>query len=58
MVDDEGIFAVVSLGRFPGLNGLRMTFQIMMDKAITVRTDKLGAIFGLVDDTAMQATAC
>ena len=34
-------------------NGLRATSQIMIDKAMTVRTDKLGAAFGQVGDTAM-----
>ena len=34
-------------------NGLRTTSQIMIDKAMTVRTDKLGASFGHVGDTAM-----
>ena len=34
-------------------NGLRATSQIMIDKTMTVRTDKLGATFGQVGDTAM-----
>ncbi|KEJ93885.1 type II toxin-antitoxin system PemK/MazF family toxin [Sulfitobacter sp. KE34] len=34
-------------------NGLRMRSQIMIDKAVTVRTDKLGKAFGQLDDTAM-----
>lgn len=34
-------------------NGLRTTSQIMIDKAMTVRTDKLGTTFGQLDDTAM-----
>jgi mRNA interferase MazF len=34
-------------------NGLRTTSQIMIDKAMTVRTDKLGATFGQVGDTTM-----
>lgn len=34
-------------------NGLRATSQIMIDKAMTVRTDKLGKTFGRLDDTAM-----
>ncbi|WP_306751612.1 type II toxin-antitoxin system PemK/MazF family toxin [Paracoccus actinidiae] len=34
-------------------NGLRATSQIMIDKAMTVRTDKLGTTFGQLDDTAM-----
>lgn len=34
-------------------NGLRATSQIMIDKAMTVRTDKLGGAFGQINDTAM-----
>lgn len=34
-------------------NGLRATSQIMIDKAMTVRTDKLGGAFGQLDDIAM-----
>ncbi|MEI4234197.1 type II toxin-antitoxin system PemK/MazF family toxin [Roseovarius sp. D22-M7] len=34
-------------------NGLRARSQIMIDKAMTVRTDKLGGAFGQIDDTAM-----
>jgi mRNA interferase MazF len=34
-------------------NGLRATSQIMVDKTMTVRTDKLGRAFGQIDDTAM-----
>ena len=34
-------------------NGLRATSQIMIDKAMTVRTDKLGKTSGRLDDTAM-----
>jgi mRNA interferase MazF len=36
----------------PG-NGLRTTSQIMIDKAMTVQTDKLGGAFGQLDDTAV-----
>ena len=34
-------------------NGLRATSQIMIDKAMTVRTDKLREAFGQLDDTVM-----
>ncbi|MBV50073.1 MAG: growth inhibitor PemK [Roseobacter sp.] len=34
-------------------NGLRSTSQIMIDKAMTVRTDKLRGAFGQLDDTVM-----
>ena len=34
-------------------NGLRKTSQIMIDKAITVRRDKLGGPFGRLDDMSM-----
>ncbi len=34
-------------------NGLRATSQIMIDKAMTVRTEKLGGALGHLDDTAM-----
>lgn len=34
-------------------NGLHRTSQIMIDKAMTIRTDKLGEAFGQLDDTAM-----
>lgn len=34
-------------------NGLRKTSQIMIDKPMTVRADKIGAAFGRLDDTAM-----
>lgn len=37
-------------------NGLRMTSQIMIDKAMTIRTDRLGATFGQIDDTVMLET--
>jgi mRNA interferase MazF len=34
-------------------NGLRASSQIMIDKTMTVRTDKLGKTFGQLDDTSM-----
>ena len=34
-------------------NGLRMTSQIMIDKVMTVRRDKLGEAFGQLDDARM-----
>lgn len=34
-------------------NGLRTTSQVMIDKAMTVRMDRLGEAFGQLDDTAM-----
>lgn len=34
-------------------NGLRLASQVMIDKAMTLRTDKLGPSFGRLDDTAM-----
>ena len=34
-------------------NGLRVPSQVMIDKAMTVRTDKLGAAFGQLDDARM-----
>ncbi len=34
-------------------NGLQITSQIMIDKTMTVRTDKLGAPFGQLDDINM-----
>ena len=36
-------------------NGLRKPSQIMVDKAITVKRDKLGEVFGRIDDSAMVA---
>jgi len=36
-------------------NGLRKSSQVMLDKAMTVRRDKLGAPFGRLDDDAMVA---
>ena len=38
-------------------NYLRTTSQIMVDKAMTVRRDKLGAAFGSVGDETMLAVA-
>jgi mRNA interferase MazF len=34
-------------------NGLRNTCQIMLDKPIAVKTDKVGPTFGRLDNTAM-----
>lgn len=34
-------------------NGLRAISQIMIDKVMTVRTDKIGRAFGQLDDTTM-----
>lgn len=34
-------------------NGLRKSSQIMIDKPMTVRIDKIGAAFGRLDDAAM-----
>lgn len=34
-------------------NGLRQLSQIMVDKAMTVKRDKLGEVFGRVDDDTM-----
>ena len=36
-------------------NGLRKASQIMVDKAMTVRQDKLGAPFGVASDDLMVA---
>ncbi len=36
-------------------NGLRKPSQIMVDKIMTVRRDKLGASFGRLDDETMVA---
>ena len=36
-------------------NGLRAPSQVMVDKATTVPTDKLGPVFGTFDDGAMLA---
>lgn len=37
-------------------NGLRATSQIMIDKAMTVRRDRIGKSFGHVDDATLLAT--
>jgi len=37
------------------LNGLREPSQVMIDKAMTVRRDKVGAPFGRLEDDAMLA---
>ncbi len=34
-------------------NGLQKTSQVMVDKAMTIKRDKIGATFGRVDDDAM-----
>lgn len=34
-------------------NGLRKTSQIMLDKPITVKVDKIGQPFGYLEDTVM-----
>lgn len=34
-------------------NGLRKASQIMLDKPMTVKADKIGATFGHLDDTSM-----
>jgi mRNA interferase MazF len=34
-------------------NGLRMASQIMLDKPMTVKADKIGAAFGHLDDASM-----
>ena len=36
-------------------NGLRQPSQVMIDKAVTVRTERLGAPFGRLDDAALVA---
>lgn len=36
-------------------NGLRATSQIMIDKAMTVRRDRIGKSFGRVDDATLLA---
>lgn len=37
------------------INNLRKTSQIMIDKIMTVKRDKLGEIFGHLDDDSMVA---
>jgi mRNA interferase MazF len=34
-------------------NGLRMASQIMLDKSMTVKADKIGSAFGHLDDASM-----
>lgn len=34
-------------------NGLQKPSQVMLDKAVTVRRDKIGAVFGRIDANAM-----
>jgi mRNA interferase MazF len=36
-------------------NGLRTTSQIMVDKAMTVRRERIGTIIGRIDDDVMLA---
>lgn len=36
-------------------NGLRTVSQIMVDKPVTVRRDKVGEVFGQMDDDSMVA---
>ena len=36
-------------------NGLRSTSQIMIDKATAIPREKVGRVFGRLDDTAMRA---
>ena len=38
-------------------NGLRERSQVMVDKAMTVKRDRLGAPFGRLDDDAMLAVS-
>ena len=40
----------------PG-NGLRRLSQVMIDKAMTVRAERLGAPFGRLDDAALLAVS-
>ena len=40
----------------PG-NGLRRPSQVMIDKAMTVRTERLGVPFGRLDDAALVAVS-
>lgn len=40
-------------------NGLQMPSQVMVDKAMTVKRDKLGAAFGYIEaDTLVQVERC
>jgi len=34
-------------------NGLRKTSQIMVDKTMTVKVEKIGSVFGRLDDSCM-----
>lgn len=38
-------------------NGLRAPSQIMLDKPMTVKADKIGPTFGHLDDTAMLSVS-
>lgn len=38
-------------------NGLRQPSQVMIDKAMTVRAERLGAPFGRLDDVALLAVS-
>ena len=38
-------------------NGLRSTSQIMLDKPMAVKTDKIGPVFGSLDDVAMVSVS-
>ena len=38
-------------------NGLRAPSQIMLDKPMTVKTDKIGSPFGHLDDTTMLSVS-
>ena len=41
------------------LNGLRKPSQVMIDKAMTIRRDRLGAVFGsLSDDDLLRVWRC
>ena len=40
-------------------NGLQKTSQVMVDKAMTVKRDKLGSVFGSIDeDTMVEIERC
>lgn len=40
-------------------NGLQMPSQVMVDKAMTVRRDKIGPVFGRIDaDTLVEVERC
>ena len=38
-------------------NGLRRPSQIMVDKAVSLRTDKVGAVFGRLDDDTVRSVS-